>query len=339
MSNIELNLDSDSLLLFCQNKPVDSDDIESLSERYSLWKDFLFFTKSNIPTIRFQINENLKKEEISSNPEYSIILSLLAGFLSGNKNISLVKNANHIEINKPPFSKYNLTKDTTICPSKSFCINNGDILTQWKNLRINKTRTVSPKFDDKFTLNGWDSLKDLVTPCNSILICDNYLFSYKSSFNDNFSRLIEGFLPTNKKSEFQLVIITSVFYDYDRNNNCNKTEIGDIYKKIRSVLESKGYNKAIVTLVEAMVNETHDRHIYTNYQVLKSGHSFNYFGRESNVLLRQPTTLDIISLIAKNDKGLYIEQYINFIRYCKSIVENAKDDKIFGSKESRLFYL
>lgn len=338
MPNIELNIDSDSLLSFCQNRPLDSDFDEVESEKYFLWKDLFWFIKSELANINFQINDKDSFENNSSNPDYSLIRFLLDKHLSSsNSNVIIRNNLNHIEVNKYPFSKFNLSTEINICTSKSYCLNNGNILNNWNDLRNLKPRTISPRFKDNYTLNGWSDLKSLVIPCNSVLICDNYLFSYTGSFENNFSKLIDAFLPNNKKGEFHLVIITSVFYGYDKTKKQNTTKIEKIYKTILNILNEKGFEKAVFTLVEATVEDTHDRHIYTNYQVIKSGHSFNYFNKESRVSLLQSTTLDIISLIAKNDKGLYINQYINFIKYCKSIVEKAKDENIIGAKKCRLF--
>lgn len=337
MPDIELNIDSDSLLTFCKNRPIDSDNDESESEKYFLWKDLFWFIKSDTCNINLQINEKDNLEQNPSNPDYSLIRFLLDKYLSSSSNVSIVKNANHIDINKHPFSKLSLTKDNNICTSKSFCINNGSIFTNWNDLRNLKPRTISPKFKDKYTINSWNDLNGLVIPCNSVLICDNYLFSYEASFEDNFSKLINEFLPPNKKIEFHLVIITSVFYGYDKIRKTNTIGLDKIYKRILSILDSKGYNNIITTLVEATIHDTHDRHIYTNYQVLKSGHSFNYFKQDSKVALKQSTTLDIISLIAKNDKGIFIDQYMNFITYCKNILDNASDNNIIGAKRSRFF--
>lgn len=335
---IQLNIDTASLLDFSINRPVPSDDDRSQDNDNSVWKDLFWFIKDENIRINLQINNQQDIEQNTSSPEYALIRFLLDKYLSSNGNINLSNNVNHIEINKPPFCKLNISSDNAICSSKTYCINRDNlILSNWEWIRKIKSRNVASKFRSDFMLTSWKDLNELVIPCNSLIVCDNYLFRYYRAQFDNFIKLISSFLPANKKIEFQLIIITSLLYKNIDTGVEEKVDV--VYDSIRNLLDRKGYGKSKITLVKATVEDTHDRHIFSNYQIIKSGHSFNYFDSEENVNLRQPTTVDIFPLIAETDvkNQFFIEQYKEFLEHYRRIVSEAKDSDCIGSRECRLF--
>lgn len=335
---IQLNVDTNSLLGFSKLRPLPSDENEEQDNLLSTWKDFFWFIKNPNLNINLQINneEDIISNINSGNPDYSLISHMMDKCLSSDNKINLCKNANNIAINKPPFCKLTLTEDITIKLEKAYCLTNGYVIENWKKYNCYKSRNIGDNSFD-YRLNNWNELSGLVFKCNSLIIADNYIFSYFLAQFNNFSKLIDCFLPEAKESNFQLIILTSQFYK--KRNSETRESLINIYSSIFNLLRNKGFKNIDLSIIKTKIDETHDRHIFSNYHIIKSGHSFNYFDNEENNALHQPTTIDIIPFVQRTDKNkeFTLHQYKSFLEYYNNLISTCTQENKKGSSNSRLF--
>lgn len=197
-------------------------------------------------------------------------------------------------------------------PSTLYCINgddesnkeiiennNGFIISflnnykkQWERLSLvnhDKTLTVRENaYVKNNTFKSWSMLGDYLTKFTDVVIVDNYILSSDELIPSNFYKiLIELGKATPVK--FNLTI-----YTYEGNHQF-KLKGSNIIRNLKKFI--KKYNIAC-EIAEHRINCNiqlvvanrrvieHDRNIITNYHLINSGDSFNYFDSNENVITK-----------------------------------------------------
>lgn len=332
------------LIDIVKNKP--DANLEDESDDIEVWRSiFKYFNKKsniNLKIAPESINDQFL-ESMANNPEYSLLKKMIdKSFNSESVKLDLSnKNIGQELLNSPSFY---FNEDPECFEYNKLGVENftiTGIAKEWvkyyksNTIRIHEQNVIGSR-------NGWEFLNRFKHSCNSLLICDNYLLSTRAKMVDNLIPILKILLPENQlKVIIELMIVSSYFYNcyseidhkYERPN---KYHLQEIEKEIVKILKNKiGENHLKLSIVYKNLNQYHDRHIFTNSFVLKSGNSFTYFDKFGNSILPSPTTLDICPYQADNLEATYGHEYFPLI---KNICEITKNSKIFiGSKELRLF--
>ena len=128
--------------------------------------------------------------------------------------------------------------------------------------------------DNKSILN-WDFISKYKSPCNSMVIVDNYIFEKNTDIN--LKPLILKLLPGKSlgKLKFHIYIITMKV----KNHRTKK----DLYCKILNYFGDelkKNIKLKIIYDIKTEATKHHDRNIITNYLWINSGVGFTIFERD-----------------------------------------------------------
>ena len=184
------------------------------------------------------------------------------------------------------------------------------------------------KLVDVQKLKSWSDLNDKISPATDIIINDRYIFSSEELIEGNCCALLEVLCHFASNVKINIVIFTlSVQDKFGQEPNWE-----NIRNRIKKVIFNKVGEKPNVTIIKSRKND-HDRIIFTNYNYIVSGDSFNYFDCKGN-LITKGSDLTISSLC-------YTENYdkaINFI-YTKQeqineLLRLQNPSNIIGDKKS-----
>lgn len=194
---------------------------------------------------------------------------------------------------------------------------------------------------------NWDQLcKDGVNlPLSDIVIMDRYIGSQEDIMQFNLIKLI-GVLTRKVKETVNVVLFCNRKYNWkDGNGKTIEIEPNWNYIKgnIKKFLFEKTGNKCNVTIVFFLSPERneknkqkdpdHDRIIFTNYMLYKSGDSFCYYN-SNGANISSGISLDVYSLAKKEN----YEFAISFLEYAQKIYDKIKQknnpELIIGDKKS-----
>ena len=125
--------------------------------------------------------------------------------------------------------------------------------------------------------NSWKICLDMqnLTPCNSLVVVDNYILNDTNSIDENLANLFDIFIPTqlNKSISFHLAIFTTLCNDrgIPFNSKMRLEKIYDILSKIRP-----GLNFSL-SIIKCSKDKFHDRIIITNNLYISCGGGFDLF--------------------------------------------------------------
>ena len=337
-------VDSDFLKAFLIKKS--EFDIEDSGSELEIWRSlFKFFDIKTKLTIK--LNKTTIKY-LANNTKSALIYKLLKKNLEGSHDIQVLKNIDEKDqICFSDFENYNFVFISDQQSSQKISDHLGiehiaskDFLNDWKRYYKSNT-TVVPKQQVPNISIGWKELSIPKHFCNSLILCDNYLLHDKLKMENNLFSILDLLLPTiDLMISFDLTIFSSAFYNcfnekakkYKVPNNNEIMEIRqEILKYIKIDLNIQNIN---FSLVYNKFNKYHDRHLFTNGFVFKSGNSFNYFDETGHPILPSETTLDIQPYPADNGESTIAETYIPFLKSLKEIAE--KSTIYIGTKENRL---
>lgn len=174
---------------------------------------------------------------------------------------------------------------------------------------------------EKFS--GWEQInKDkLNLPLSDIIIMDRYIGSQEQLFKYNLFKLVE-ILVRNVRGVVNIVLFAE-HKVYDKVMKKDYTPNWDfLIEQLKNKLEKKTKVNGNVTLVlypPKWPDNPHDRTIFTNYMMYRSGDSFCYYDSAGN-LITNGKSFDANSL-AKNENFLFAK---SFIDDAQSIYNNIK---------------
>ncbi|MBO7585949.1 MAG: hypothetical protein J6T13_02055 [Bacteroidales bacterium] len=179
----------------------------------------------------------------------------------------------------------------------------------------------------------WEQLKDdnLLLPLSDIIVMDRYVGANQRYATYNILKLLE-LLVEQAQNKVNVVILCDKHY-YNKYKNAEETPNWSAFRhKIINVIREKTNIEPNVTFVfNSGNNHPHDRMIFTNYMLFRSGDSFNYFDNNGN-LITQGNSLDVNSL-AKKSNYEFAEYFLNEVqKFCDAA--GASEDNVMGDKKS-----
>jgi hypothetical protein len=267
----------------------------------------------------------------------SLMNSVLFHYInrSGTKKIRIVKNENEIEVSQQthPYCFYfGLSKDRKTIESAGF-----PKIESWKDdwqvFYAPHAIQISKSEEGEFI---WDNMKRyLAQPLHSLVIIDNYLLANYAAMLNNLFRVLSAMLSGRKLTrEIHIAIFTNQLY-LDRNKNTETLD--NIHRKIsnyiRHDLSIKSFNLCLVKITS---QENHDRHIFTNCYVFRSGNSFSYFDKNGQVFLNSTTDFDIYPQSAMRNQEIFSADYYHReLKKFANILHNP-DYQAHGERINRL---
>ena len=195
-------------------------------------------------------------------------------------------------------------------------------------------------YDLRKNFLSWEQLtKDnQLLPCTDIVINDRYLFNDQQEIVQyNMSKMLTA-LANNVKNRIDVVVYT--FYDKKDNKGFIKGLIGfgeeNASRIIKDTLYSVTGIKPNVTFVCSNDPKkiSHDRFVITNYRLLRSGDSFNYFDT-SGERITNGGSLDIDSL-ANHETYVFVESLLEELQSTYNTIKQLNDSMILGDRKSKL---
>lgn len=328
-------IDSDFLQAFLAMKS--KFDPEQPGNTLEVWRSLLKFYREKSELDLFLKNINLEK--LTYDPDYSFLAYLLNKHTQKDPSIRISNFDNEKAASVSKNSHFVFELDDELA---SVCKKHGvphaqakDAIKLWENFY--RTSTIAIPSGDENTVIGWEGLGIIPQPCNAMIISDNYLLSNKWNIDNTILPILNVFLPKDElEIRFDLTIFSSKFYINPNDDSLTIQEIEKVFDALLNKIDiNLNLRNINLTIVQKKLNEFHDRHIYTNNFVLKSGNSFTYFGRGGKAILPSATTLDINPLPADNKGETYADTYSEFLGDLKMIMN--KSQMAVGSKQNRLF--
>lgn len=161
-----------------------------------------------------------------------------------------------------------------------------------KPLRTMKFYQYMESWRDALLECAGDTTKEIVTPINSLILSDNYMFgkNFEARKEESLLSILDVLIPDKLSTEFHLTIFT--FNGNNDNNLLRKETAESLVDEIKS---KKPQLKLLVNIVAHNVNSsTHDRHIITNYHVIHSGVGFSVIDRNG---IQEVANGSIVSVI------------------------------------------
>ena len=184
-------------------------------------------------------------------------------------------------------------------------------------------------------MKNWDNLDSHMTPATDVIIVDQYLFSDDSIYENNAYTLIAKVCQRIRNTPVNIVFFTPPDF-YNRTTKITFTpNWGIIKSSIKQKVKSVTGQDPKITFVFSRNLEEHDRTIFTNYQYLVSGDSFNYFDSQWRII----TNGRYLNLHSVAHRDHYATA-MNFIADMQVILDDVKrlsSDNIKYDKES--YYL
>jgi len=170
----------------------------------------------------------------------------------------------------------------------------------------------------------WGEVSQRLLPFSSLIITDNYMFSNNG---DNIYRCLEAiFKNVGKEGKYYILLQTSTKAGsplYGLEDDSLKKVLQEKLERITKTFADIGLKSFEVTIV--INNQYHDRHIFTNAQVLKSSNSFStYFNTDA--------TLDIGSTLSVNKGKPLLEKFVKKLNKIKTRL-SSRHTIAAGSKE------
>ena len=185
-------------------------------------------------------------------------------------------------------------------------------------------------YDLRKNFISWDQLTkdDQLLPCTDIVISDRYLFSEQEGVVQyNLGNMLSA-LANNVKNKIDVVVYTK----YEALSNFGKEKATKI---IKQTLDKVTGMKPNVTFVCSNDNKKilHDRFVITNYRLLRSGDSFNYFDTSGN-RITNGGSLDVNSL-ANHETYVFVESLLSELQSTYDTIKQLNDTMILGDRKSK----
>ena len=135
------------------------------------------------------------------------------------------------------------------------------------------TDFIVKKTISKSDLKTWDDLSKVIHPVNSLIITDNYVLKSVEDIASNLIPILNALLPKKlSMTSFQLLIVTQ---------SMEEQLLQSRYSYVEDLIQSRLNRPYVIefSLATACIGENHDRYLFTNYFMIRSGNSFNYFNR------------------------------------------------------------
>lgn len=212
----------------------------------------------------------------------------------------------------------------------------GDEIDSLRRLFCGKDYDYHQLYNIQENFQSWSRIYDdgHALPITDIIILDRYLGNNENEMDYNLYEIIRC-LVSNCKDEVNVVIVTK--RDPDKKDYV--IDWDGIRRRIKSILKKvtgvTGNVTICFTSKSKEIKNLHDRTIFTNYRLFRSGDSFSYFDSKGG-LITNGMSLDVDSL-AKYDNYKYA---MTFIGYVQEICDYARTyHLIFEGSDMKSNYL
>lgn len=194
-------------------------------------------------------------------------------------------------------------------------------------------------YDLRKNFLSWEQLTNdnQLLPCTDIIISDRYLFSNQQEVVEyNLSKMLKA-LAYNVKNRIDVVVYT--LYGKDDRQGYKQGLIGFGEKNASKIIKDTLYTvtgiKPNVTFVCSNDNDKilHDRFVITNYRLLRSGDSFNYFDTNGK-RITNGGSLDVDSL-ANHETYVFVESLLEKLQSTYNTIKGLNDLMILGDRKSK----
>lgn len=272
---------------FAKLKPVD---VATFNDEAEAWARIKRFLVQHADVIIDGDIADLSEEYVAKNPMLRYLLDKPAGtslsFIAG------IREERALEVSSEPkanpwrlFLFEGLREEAPVLSKKhgAWFLGAQAIMDAWPVLGQHTLLNVSADGD----FSSWDDLAPYQHPLSAILVADRYMLSHMDRARDNVCQLLINLLPEDG-SEYptRIMLITEQV--------AKAYSLEDIHEEVKNVIKTqRPYVAFELSLVRAKaLSQYHDRHVFTNYLFMKSGDSFNYFGRSPKATPVN-TTLDL----------------------------------------------
>lgn len=248
----------------------------------------------------------------------------------------------HEGMRKEELSSIYLINDEKTCHIKRnglmLLASKGEELSTLRQLMVadnDLTTVINPK-----DLQKWGDLDQYTTPCSDIIILDPYIIVDSKLLQDNIYELTRVLSSKAHQAAPNIVIITSKRNTITHNpqldigNNLRQylTTISATIKSNVKKATKAAPNVTIVLLPQDM--HEHDRIIFTNYRLINSGDSFNYFNNEKNITYGR---MILVASLGKKDIFQNSMELIDDLQQKISRTLKLDSALIFGDKICNYF--
>jgi len=237
---------------------------------------------------------------------------------------------------KTKFIFYNNTCDTFLASGNStgyYLFSGKELLKKWQEV-INRPKLSSKKLNGvrKGSFSGWLDFQCYTHPFNAIIIVDNYLFSFPKNLEDNVFKLLKVLLPKSDLcTTIDIMIIASELYKYeDSGETVSINSLNNQIKKfLTTELNLRNFRLSLIK-TSKKIKQYHDRTIFTNYFVIKSGYSFTVCGHSGFIRNKLETILEFScdSLVNNNGVQTNVEYYNGFLEQISQIIRQSQDHTV-----------
>ena len=185
-------------------------------------------------------------------------------------------------------------------------------------------------YDLQKNFHSWEQLTNdnQMLPTTDIVINDRYLFKEQQYevVEYNLKGLLSA-LANNVRKKINVVV-------YTLNSSLKEFGVKKAENIIKDTLENTTGMKPQITFVTSHNKDLipHDRFIITNYRLLRSGDSFNYFDTKGE-RITYGNTLDVDSL-ANHETYIYVESLLEKLQTTYDSVKRNNNEMIYGREES-----
>lgn len=172
-------------------------------------------------------------------------------------------------------------------------LNQNNVVEKWKKLKVINLKskfTISQKSEiQKFK---WEMLSDFREPSSSIEIFDRYIFKYIRLWEFNLVKIIEAFIPRDKKAQNKFKVVITGGY----NDEKSKIELNLLMREGLTKLKKYFEERSIdISLSCAGIhhNQFHSRYLFSDMFSLHSSTGFGDLFLKENILKMQDQDHDI----------------------------------------------
>ena len=168
---------------------------------------------------------------------------------------------------------------------------------------------------------NWNNiLKEVVLPCNSMIIVDNYVLNELEQAKENLKGIFEALLPQslNNCIPFQIIIFSALRH----NKNIDlpsKVRLEEITKLLESIRPNLKFE---LTIVKCSSDKFHDRTIITNNYYIGCGGGFDLFKSRRS---QKTTTVNIVTPYLNHSIKWATKAYSNLVSESSSVYRESPE--------------
>lgn len=211
----------------------------------------------------------------------------------------------------------------------------GQELEVLKNLQID-SRFIPTMMYRIREMKDWQVVSNAATPCSDIILVDRYIFTKtEPEIKLNLVSLLKELSRENCGSNLNIVIFTEATY-HDKAAGYINVPFPTMSRIIKEELKGANGTKPNVTFV-IFKQEKHDRTILSNYRMIVSGDTFNFFKEGDNISLCTYGDWMFISSLSDTRN---MDNAKSYLQDLQQIVDNAKRrlNDIQGDKKSNFLH-